>query len=356
MRTRKDLTMSDLVAPEAEKPAEAGPLPTEAVPKRFTVAAVQAAPVFLDRAATVEKACRLIAEAGAAGAKLVVFPETFIPTYPLWVWSIPAGDTRVLRELYAELLAAAVTVPGPDVDRIGAAAREAGTTVAIGVNERAAEGSGSTLYDTIVYLGADGCLLGKHRKLVPTTGERLVYGLGDGSTLDVWPLPIGRLGGLVCWENYMPLARYSLYAQGVELYLAPTWDRGEPWISTLRHIAKEGRVYVIGVCIAIRRDQIPDSYPFKQLLPDSGAWLNPGDSAIVDPDGKLLAGPAHEEETILYAEVDLSRLRGARFQLDVAGHYARPDVFELTVHREERPLIRFAAPSRGPRPTPRSGS
>src|ERR1700680_4766125 len=172
MRTGKDLKMSDLVAPEAEKPAEAAPLPTEAVPERFTVAAVQAAPVFLDRAATVEKACRLIAEAGAAGAKLVVFPETFIPTYPLWVWSIPAGDTRALRELYAELLAAAVTVPRPDVYRIGAAAREAGTTVAIGVNERAAEGSGSTLYDTIVYLGADGRLLGKHRKLGPTTGGR----------------------------------------------------------------------------------------------------------------------------------------------------------------------------------------
>ncbi len=318
----------------------AGPRQVEAPPERFQVAAVQAAPVFLDRAATVAKACGLIEQAGAAGARLVVLPETFVPTYPLWVWSIPAGDTRALRELYAELLAEAVEVPGPDVDRLAAAAGKAGAAVAIGVNERAAEGSGSTLYNTIVFLGADGSYLGKHRKLVPTTGERLVYGQGDGSTLDVFRLPIGCLGGLVCWENYMPLARYALYAQGVELYVAPTWDRGEPWLSTLRHIAKEGRVYVIGACTVIRRDQVPDRYAFKERLPAAGAWLNPGDSVIVDPDGKLLAGPAHEEETILYAEVDVQKLRGARFQLDVAGHYARPDVFDLTVNREGRPLIR----------------
>lgn len=233
-------------------------------------------------------------------------------------------------------------MPSADTDRLGAAARAAGIAVAIGIDERAVEGSGSTLYNTILYLGPDGRLLGKHRKLVPTTGERLVYGQGDGSTLEVYQLAIGRLGGLVCWENYMPLARYALYAQGVQLYVAPTWDRGEPWLSTLRHIAKEGRTYVIGSCTALRRDQIPDHYAFKQRLGGGGAWLNPGDSAIVDPDGKFIAGPVREAETILYAEVESRLLHGSRFQLDVAGHYARPDVFELTVHREARPLLRFA--------------
>jgi len=306
----------------------------------FLVAAVQAAPVFLDREATVEKACSLIAEAGARGAKLAVFPEGFIPAYPFWIWFIPAGETHALRELYAELLDNAVTIPSAATDRLCAAARDAGVHVAIGVNERNAEASGTTLYNSLLYIGADGRILGKHRKLVPTAGERLVHAQGDGSTLEVYDLDIGRLGGLVCWENYMPLARYALYAWGVQLYAAPTWDRGEPWLSTLRHIAKEGRAYVLGCCSAMRRTDVPDRYAFKaKYLPDA-EWLNPGDSAIVDPDGKFLVEPVREREEILYAEVDLRRLSGPRWQLDVAGHYARPDVFQLTVRREARPVMR----------------
>jgi nitrilase len=306
----------------------------------FVVAAVQAAPIFLDRAATVEKACDLIAEAAARGARLVVFPEGFIPSYPFWVWFIPAGETNVLRELYAELLENAVTLPGEAADRLCAAARAAGVHVAMGINERNTEASGTTLYNTLLYIGADGRVLGKHRKLVPTAGERLVHAQGDGSTLEVFDLPIGRLGGLICWENYMPLARYALYAWGVEIYVAPTWDRGEPWISTLRHIAKEGRAYVIGCCSAVRRSDVPDRYAFKEKYLPPGEWLNPGDSAIVDPDGKLLVEPVRHREEILYAEVDLRRVRGPRWQLDVAGHYGRPDVFQLTVRREARPMIR----------------
>jgi len=305
----------------------------------FLVAAVQAAPVFLDREATVEKACSLIAEAGARGAKLAVFPEGFIPAYPFWIWFIPAGETHALRELYAELLDNAVTIPSAATDRLCAAARDAGVHVAIGVNERNAEASGTTLYNSLLYIGADGRILGKHRKLVPTAGERLVHAQGDGSTLEVYDLDIGRLGGLVCWENYMPLARYALYAWGVQLYAAPTWDRGEPWLSTLRHIAKEGRAYVLGCCSAMRRSDVPDRYAFKaKYLPDA-EWLNPGDSAIVDPDGKFLVEPVREREEILYAEVDPRRLSGPRWQLDVAGHYARPDVFELRVRRRARPLV-----------------
>ncbi|HEX4965324.1 MAG TPA: carbon-nitrogen hydrolase family protein [Thermoanaerobaculia bacterium] len=306
----------------------------------FLVAAVQASSVFLDREATVDKACALIAEAGARGARLVAFPEGFIPAYPFWVWFIPAGNTHALRELYAELLDQAVTVPSPATDRLCAAAREAGVNVAVGINERNAEASGSTLYNSLLYISADGRILGCHRKLVPTAGERLVHAPGDGSTLAAYDLDVGRAGGLICWENYMPLARYAMYAWGVQLYVAPTWDRGEPWISTLRHIAKEGRVYVLGCCSAVRRADVPDRFPFKEKFLLDSEWINPGDSTIIDPDGKFLVEPVKNREEILYAEVDPRQLRGPRWQLDVAGHYGRPDVFELTVHREPRPMIR----------------
>jgi nitrilase len=310
----------------------------------FLVAAVQAAPIFLDLEATVEKACSLIAQAGAAGARLAVFPEGFLPGYPLWVWFIPSGETHALRELYCELVENAVTVPGKATERLCEAAREAGVAVAMGINELDTRASRATLYNSVLYIGADGRLLGSHRKLVPTVGERIVHGQGDGSTLDVYELPFGRLSGLVCWENYMPLARYALYAQGVQIYVAPTWDRGEPWLSTLRHIAKEGRVYVVAACSALQKADIPDRLSFKaRFLTGGDEWINPGDSAIVHPDGKLLAGPAHQEETILYAEVDPRQMVGPRFQLDVAGHYGRPDVFELTVHREARPVVHLTA-------------
>jgi len=318
---------------------------------RFKIAAVQAAPVFLDRDATIEKACGLIREAGAGGARLVVFPEAFVPAYPLWIWYIPPGRTAELRELYAELLEQAVTVPGDATERLGAAAREAGVHLAIGVNEVNAEASGTTLYNSILYFDADGRLLGRHRKLVPTAGERLIHAQGDGSGLEVHQTALGRLGGLICWENYMPLARYALYAWGVELYVAPTWDRGEPWLSTLRHIAKEGRVYVVGCGNVVRTADVPDRYAFKSAyLGDAGEWLNPGDSMIVDPDGKPVAGPLRHAETILYAEVDRRRLTGPRFQLDVAGHYARPDVFRLTVDRASRLPVETRATGASPTP------
>jgi nitrilase len=306
----------------------------------FVVAAAQAAPIFLDRDATIDKACKLIAEAGAAGAKLVVFPECFIPTYPLWVWFIRPAETRALRELYSELLENAVEIPSQPVDRLRDAAREAGLVVAIGVNERNSEASGSTLFNSTLVIGSDGDILGKRRKLMPTVGERIVHGQGDGSTLQVFDTAFARLSCLTCWENYMPLARYAMWAWGAQIHLAPTWDRGEPWLSTLRHTAKEGRVYVLGCCSAMHRDDIPDRYSFKESIPPDVEWVNPGDSVIINPDGKVLAGPVRNEETILYAEIDPRELRGPRFQLDVAGHYGRPDIFQLTVDRRERPAIR----------------
>ncbi len=305
----------------------------------FLVAAVQATPVFLDRAASIDKACTLIAEAGRNGARLAVFPEGFIPTYPLWSWFIPPYKTHELRKLYTELLDNAVDIPSEETDKLCRAAAAAGVHVVMGVNERNVEASGTTLYNSLLFIGADGRLLGKHRKLVPTVAERLVHAQGDGSTLRVYDLPIGRLAGLICWENYMPLARYALYAWGVQLYVAPTWDRGEPWTSTLRHIAKEGRVYVIGCCTPMRREDVPDRYAFKQAYLPDAEWINPGESAIVDPDGKLLAGPVGHGEEILYAEVNPRHLKGPRFQLDVAGHYGRPDVFELSLRQNPHSMV-----------------
>jgi nitrilase len=299
-------------------------------PRPFLVAAVQISPAFLDRDATVDRACQAIAEAGSRGARLVVFPEAFVPGYPLWVWCIAPGQTHDLRVLYAELLDQAVTVPGAAVAQLCEAARGASVYVAIGVNERNVEASGTSLYNALLFIGADGRVLGVHRKLVPTAGERLVHAQGEGAGLTAYDTALGRLGGLICWENYMPLARQALYNTGVHLYVAPTWDRGEPWLSTLRHVAKEGRVYVIGCCSAMRAADLPERFSFKTVVPVSAnGWINPGDSLIVDPDGKVLAGPLHEEQGMLFAEVDPQRIVGPRWQLDVAGHYARPDVLEL---------------------------
>jgi len=294
----------------------------------------------MDREATIAKACHLIAEAGAAGAKLAVFPEAFVPGYPLWVWFIPAGHTHPLREVYAEFVANAVAVPGKATAQLCEAAKKAEVAVAIGINEVNIEASGSTVYNTLLYIAANGTILGKHRKMMPTGGEKLVWGMGDGSDLEVYDLPFGRVGGLICWENYMPLARYAMAAWGTEIFVAPTWDRGEPWLSTVRHVAKEGRCYVVGCCAAMHKDDVPDRFAFKEkYLGAVEGWINPGDSVIVDPDGKMVAGPASQKEEILYAELDRAKITGPRWQLDVAGHYARPDIFELIVHRRPKPLL-----------------
>ena len=303
------------------------------------IAAVQAAPVFLDRDATVGTACSLIAEAGRRGAKLVVFPESFVPGYPDWVWVIPAGRGPQLSALYAELLANSVTLPSDATRRLGDAAREAGTIVAIGVTERNDDASGATMFNSLLFIDERGEVIGRHRKLVPTGGERLVWAQGDAAGLRVHETGIGRVGRLICWENYMPLARFSLYAAGAQIYVAPTWDHGEGWLSTLRHIAREGRVFVVGCSIALRVDQIGDRYEFRRLYPDAKEWINPGGSAIVDPKGKIIAGPVEEKEEILYADIDLEAARGSKWDLDTAGHYARPDIFELRIDRSRKRMV-----------------
>ena len=254
----------------------------------FKIAAVQATPVFLNRDATIAKAAGLIGEAARAGARIIAFPEAFVPGYPDWVWAVPAGQGGLLDEMSAQLLDQAVTVPSPATDALCRAAQRARAYVTVGINERNAESSGGSLYNTLLYLSPEGHILGKHRKLIPTGGERLIWAQGDGSTLDTYDTPYGELGGLICWENYMPLARYAMYARGVQLFVAATWDRGEPWLSTLRHVAKEGGMFVLGCCMALRKQDLPESGPLHQFYASAGEWINGGDSAIVNPQGDVV--------------------------------------------------------------------
>ena len=297
--------------------------------------------MFLDRQATVDKACTLIEKAASEGAGLIVFPETFVPAYPDWVWRTrPWSDGAA--EWYARLFDQSVVVPSPATDTVGEAARAAKAYVSIGVNERDAHGS--TLYNTQLYFGPDGALLGKHRKLMPTGGERLVWGMGDGSTLLVIDTPFGRLGGLTCWENYMPLARAAMYAQGIEIYCAPTWDNSDMWPVSMRHIAKEGRCFVIGVNFCMRASDVPADIPGRdEIYAGADDWMSRGNSIIVDPEGQILAGPLVEEEGILVAELDVAKAHTSRRQFDAVGHYNRPDVFQLHVDTRAKPAAEFGA-------------
>jgi nitrilase len=297
-------------------------------PTTVTVAAVQATPVFLDRDATVDRLITHIADAAAAGAQLVVFPEAVVPGYPDWVWRRPAwSDATWYRRLHDQ----AVDVPGPVTERLGDAAREYHTWIAVGVTERTRSG---TLYNSLVYIDPLGEVAGVHRKLVPTGGERTVWGNGDGSTLTVLETPLGRIGGLICWENLMPLARAALYQQGIDIYVAPTWDNSDSWISTLRHIAREGRVFLIGTNSCLRGSDLPRTLQgVDEIYGGADDWMSRGNTVIVGPDGTLLAGPLVGESGMLVATFDIADLALARREFDPVGHYGRPDVFELTVRR-----------------------
>ena len=300
------------------------------------VAAVQAAPVFLDREASVAKACRLIAEAGSHGARLAVFPETWLPGYPVWLDVAPGAalwDHQPAKDVFARLVANAVEVPGRATDALGAAAAQAGCAVVMGINERERGHRSGTLYNAIVTFGPDGRLLGRHRKLIPTYTERLIWGRGDGSTLDVYDTPLGRVGGLVCWEHWMPLARHAMHVTGEQIHAALWPTVHDLHLVASRHYAFEGRCFVVAVGSVLRRDQVPDDLEVFRgdgLAPD--AHLLAGGSAIIGPDGQCLAGPAGPEETILYADLDLARIAAEHLTFDAVGHYGRPDVFTLTVN------------------------
>ena len=291
-------------------------------------AAIQAAPVAFEIDATLDKVERLVAE---ADADLVVFPEAFVSCYPRgYAFGAVLGTrTDEGRAWFRRYWESSIDVPGPATERLGAIARDRGCHLVIGVMER----GGGTLYCTALFFAPDGTMLGKHRKLVPTAAERLVWGSGDGSTLPVFDTPIGRLGATICWETYMPLLRMAMYRKGIQLYCVPTADARETWVVSMRHIAYEGRCFVLSANQFARRSDYPDDYPVD-LPPDE--VMCRGNSVIVDPLGKVLAGPEAEGEAILRAEIDLGRTIEGKFDLDVAGHYSRPDVFRLEV--DERRL------------------
>ena len=306
------------------------------------VAIVQEPPVLLDRAATMARVVGHIEAGAQGGVQLMVFPETYLPGYPEWLWRMrPWQDAALANKIHARLLEGSVHIGRGDLDPVRAAARAAGMIVVLGFHERS-DYSGTTLYNGLVFIGGDGAILGRHRKLVPTNPERMVWAPGDGAGLRAVATPFGRLGGLICWENYMPLARFALYADGVEIYVAPTWDYGEAWRASMQHIAKEGRCWVLGAGCCFQAGDVPEGFPGReQLYPEAGEWINDGDSLVVDPMGKIAAGPLHREKGVLVADIDVGRVAAARRTLDVAGHYGRPDVFRLEIDRRPAAPVKF---------------
>ena len=307
------------------------------VQRNYIAAAVQAAPVWFDLEGTVAKAIALIAEAAAGGAQLVAFPETWVPGYPTYMYGSAEWDDAEAKVAHRELMENSITVPGPEIDRLCEAAREHSVMVVIGANERDAEYSGGTVYNSMIYISEHGDLLGVHRKLIPTHAERLLWGQGDGSGLHVFDTSLGRVGGLVCWEHWMPLTRYAMHAKGEQVHIA-TWPE-VPDIHHLasRHYAFEGRCFVICVGSYMTLDDIPDSFIRREAMKAGGDFgggadvLLPGGSGIIGPDGQWVSGPVSGKETIVYGEIDLDRVAEEQLAFDSVGHYNRPDIFQLTV-------------------------
>jgi nitrilase len=289
------------------------------------VACVQVEPVIFDRDATIEKLASVAAEAAAEGASLVVFPETFVPVYPSsrWARHFAGWDSGEAKSLFSRLARESLELPSPAAERIAGIARDTGTWLAVGANEL----ERGTIYNALLLYAPDGSLALHHRKLMPTNHERLVWGLGTGEGLTAVPTEIGKIGGLICWENMMPLARFALYDAGIEIYLAPTADDSEEWHQSIRHIAREARAFVISPCVFQRVSSYPEDVP----IADGPELLGRGGSAILGPDGNYLAGPLWDEEGILYAELDPGQLYAERQRFDPAGHYHRPDVFDFGV-------------------------
>ena len=292
----------------------------------FKVAAVQATPAYLDREATLDIVVDHVQAAGIAGTDLVVFPESFVPGYPDWVWRRkPWSDA----EWYARFQDQAIEIPGPALDKVCVAAADAGVWVALGITERSPSG---TLYNAVVYIDSSGRIAGLHRKLVATGAERLVWGNGRGPMLTVVDIGGVRVGSLICWENYMPLARAALYQKGIDVLLAPTWDNSAEWVPTLRHIAKEGRVFVVGVTAYLRGCDVPRDLPgADDLYGDADDYMSRGNTTIVAPGGEVLEGPLVGQQGTVTATLDLDRIAAGRRAFDPTGHYARPDVLALTI-------------------------
>jgi nitrilase len=305
---------------------------TESGARRFKVAVVQAAPVVFDLEKTLGKVHRLAREAASQGAKLVLFPEAFVSAYPrgLDFGAVVGSRSDRGREDFRRYWESSMDIPGPAVDSLSQAALENDIFLVIGVVER----ERGTLYCTVLFFAPDGSYLGKHRKVMPTASERLVWGFGDGSTLPVFDTALGKVGAVICWENYLPLLRATMYAKGIEIYCAPTADARDSWFASMRHIAVEGRCFVLSCGQFNRRRDFPADYA-ADFGEDPEAVVTRGGSCIIDPFGNFLAGPNVEDEAILVAEIDRAQIVRGKYDLDVVGHYARPDIFQL--HVDERP-------------------
>ncbi|MGG4396153.1 carbon-nitrogen hydrolase family protein [Paenibacillus thiaminolyticus] len=316
--------------------------------KRYIkVAAIQSAPILFDKPSAMDKIAQMTREAAGQGAALIVFPEVFVPGYPRGLsFGTRVGSRNADgRRDWARYWASAIDVPGAETESWGELAKELGVYLVIGAVERDREYSTGTLYNSIVYIGPDGRLSGIHRKLVPTGSERLLWGQGDGSTLTVIDTPVGRIGGLICWENYMPLARMAMYAQGIDIYLAPTADARDTWQATIRHIACEGRCFVIACNQFATKASYPADVACDEEIKGEPDILCRGGSAIVGPLGEYVVKPLYNEEGILIATLDLSEVTRSRFDFDVTGHYSRPDVFQLIVNDKKQEVVRTAGMS-----------
>jgi len=313
--------------------------------QHLRIAVVQAAPILFDKDSALAKVAEYAAQARDQGAKLLVFPEVFVSGYPRGLTFGARVGSRTMegREDFARYWNSAMAIPGEDASRLGEIAKEAGLYLVIGVVERDGEFSGATLYNSILYIGPDGQVLGKHRKLVPTGSERLLWGQGDGSTLTVIDTPFGRIGGLICWENYMPLARTAMYAKGIDLWVAPTADSRDTWQATIRHIACEGRCYVLSSNQFVTKSTYPSDLKGYGDISGDEQILCRGGSAVVGPLGEYVAEPLYNQEGLLIADLDMALVTQSRFDFDVVGHYSRPDVFELTVNESKQNIVNFKA-------------
>lgn len=307
------------------------------------VAVVQSAPILFDKESAFKKIESWTKAAAAQAARLVVFPEVFISGYPrgLYFGTRVGSRNSDGRKDWRRYWESSILIPGNDTDILGEMARESGVYLIIGVVERDSAFSKTTLYNSIVYFGPDGSLLGKHRKLMPTGAERLLWGQGDGSTLTVIDTPFGRIGGLICWENYMPLARTAMYAKGIDILITPTADARDTWQATLRHIACEGRCFVLSSNQFVTKDTYPaDLACYDDILQDPDILCR-GGSAVVEPLGEYIAGPLYDCEGLIVADLDMSLVTKSRYDFDVVGHYSRPDVFQLTVNESAQSIVRF---------------
>ena len=297
--------------------------------EKTKIAAAQLSPIFLNKEKTVDKVCNAISEAGKNGAKLIVFPEAFISGYPDWVWLIPNNQNEQLNNLYVKLVENAVSIPDNTTEKLCKAAKSANINVVVGLSETNSESSNASIYNTILFIDENGAILGKHRKLMPTNCERLIWAQGNGSTLKSYDTSVGKIGGLICWENFMPLPRNAIYEAGTQILASPTWDKGPNWLGSAQHIAREGGLFVVSVCMTLHIDDLPEE--LKMIYPEDKEWISKGSSCIINPKGEIISGPLDEKEGLLYADVDLREIISAKRNFDVVGHYARPDVFDFVV-------------------------